>query len=331
MARPINDSTIDLVADSAVSAAASAIDSSIETRSLESGTLYLVGTPIGNLEDITFRALRVLKQADLIAAEDTRHTGKLLHYFQVTTPQMSYHDHNTQQRIPQLVRKLQAGSAIALVTDAGMPGISDPGYELVCACVEADITVVPIPGPSAVVTAIAAAGLPCDRFVFEGFLPAKGKQRHARIDALKTEPRTSVFYESPHRLIKTLSDLAAVLGPEHRIVLARELTKRYEEFWRGTLQEAIDHYNAIAPKGEFTLLLAPATTTFLLSETEVTTELKNLLAQGQSRTEASRALAQISSLSRREIYQISLEIDIYSVLQDKSAIADLSPNDLPLD
>ncbi len=303
------------------------IDSESETHSVASGTLYLVGTPIGNLEDITFRALRVLKQADLIAAEDTRHTGKLLHHFRVNTPQISYHDHNTQQRIPQLVRKLQDGDAIALVTDAGMPGISDPGYELVCACVEADITVVPIPGPSAVVTAIAAAGLPCDRFTFEGFLPVKGKNRHARLEALKTESRTAVFYESPHRLLKTLADLVTVLGADRRVVLARELTKRYEEFWRGTIGGAIAHYQSTPPKGEFTLLLAPASAPSLsLSKTEITTELKSLLAQGQSRAEASRNLAQHSDLSKREIYQISLEIDIYSVLQDKSI-----PEDLPLD
>ncbi|EDX84323.1 conserved hypothetical protein TIGR00096 [Synechococcus sp. PCC 7335] len=297
-----------------------------ETHSVASGTLYLVGTPIGNLEDITFRALRVLKQADLIAAEDTRHTGKLLHHFQVSTPQISYHDHNTQQRIPQLVKKLQAGAVIALVTDAGTPGISDPGYELVCACVEADITVVPIPGPSAVITAITAAGLPCDRFVFEGFLPVKGKYRKARLKALKSEPRTAVFYESPHRLLKTLTDLEAVVGPDRQVVLARELTKRYEEFWRGTIEEAITHYQSVPSKGEFTLLLAPTSTPFSLSKAEITTELKSLLAQGQSRTEASRNLAQHSDLSKREIYQISLEIDIYSVLQDKSG-----SEDLPLD
>jgi 16S rRNA (cytidine1402-2'-O)-methyltransferase len=301
-------------------------DSDVDVRSLEPGTLYLVGTPIGNLEDITFRALRVLKQADLIAAEDTRHTGKLLHHFQVATPQISYHDHNSQQRIPQLVQRLQSGEAIALVTDAGMPGISDPGYELVCACVEAGITVVPIPGPSAVVTAIAAAGLPCDRFVFEGFLPVKGKNRQARLEALKTEPRTSVFYESPHRLVKTLADLVNRLGSDRSVVLARELTKRYEEFWRGTLEEALNHYKTTPPKGEFTLLLAPAAATFSLSKAEVETELKSLLAQGQSRTEASRNLSKISDLSKREIYQISLGIDIYSVLQDKS-----DSDDLPLD
>ncbi|MGD1896089.1 MAG: 16S rRNA (cytidine(1402)-2'-O)-methyltransferase [Phormidesmis sp.] len=290
------------------------------------GTLYLVGTPIGNLEDITFRALRVLKQADVIAAEDTRHTGRLLHHFQIDTPQISYHDHNTRQRIPQLVRKLQQGEAIALVTDAGMPGISDPGYELVCACVEAEITVVPIPGPSAVVAAVAAAGLPCDRFTFEGFLPAKGKSRKARIEALKAETRTAVFYESPHRILKTLLELEAALGSERFIVLARELTKRYEEFWRGTIEAAIAHYKVTPPKGEFTMLIAPVLEEpDRLSGDAIATELKNLLAQGQSRTEASRNLAKRSNKSKREIYQMSLDIDIYSVLQDKSA------EEMPLD
>lgn len=326
-------SWLDLVTDLETNSSGTDADTNVasysvlETHSLAPSTLYLVGTPIGNLEDITFRALRVLRQADLIAAEDTRHTGKLLSHFQVSTPQISYHDHNTQQRIPQLVRKLQAGSAIALVTDAGMPGISDPGYELVCACIEAEIMVVPVPGPSAVVTAIAAAGLPCDRFVFEGFLPTKGKTRRTRLEAIKSEPRTAVFYESPHRLLKTLRDIEAVLGSNRRVVFARELTKRYEEFWRGTIGEAITHYQSIPAKGEFTLLLAPSSTpSSSLSTAEITTELKSLLAQGQSRTEASRNLAQHSNLSKREIYQISLEIDIYSVLQDKSI-----SEDLPLD
>ncbi|MEL6488900.1 MAG: 16S rRNA (cytidine(1402)-2'-O)-methyltransferase [Cyanobacteria bacterium J06621_3] len=288
-------------------------------QSVEPSTLYLVGTPIGNLEDITFRALRVLKQVDAIAAEDTRHTGKLLHHFQIETPQVSYHDHNTQQRIPQLIKRLEEGEAIALVTDAGMPGISDPGYELVCACVKANIAVVPIPGPSAVVAAVAAAGLPCDRFTFEGFLPTKGKSRKARIEALKSEARTAVFYESPHRILKTLSEMKAVLGPDRKVVIARELTKRYEEFWRGTIGEAIAHYKNTPPKGEFTLLVAPAAEDKIsLSTEDILTELKNLMAQGQSRTEASRNLAKRSSQSKREIYQISLEIDIYSVLQDKS-------------
>jgi len=291
-----------------------------EESGLAIGVLYLVGTPIGNLEDMTFRAVRTLKEVDVIAAEDTRHTGKLLQHFQIKTPQISYHDHNTQQRIPQLVERLQQGDAIALVTDAGMPGISDPGYELVCACVAKQITVVPIPGPSAVVTAIAAAGLPCDRFVFEGFLPVKGKSRKERIEALKSEPRTVVLYESPHRLIKTLTELGAVLSLERSVTLARELTKRYEEFWRGTIGEALAHYEITAPKGEFTVAIAPTLqATATLSESEITTELQNLIAQGISRTEASKRIAQRTTLSKRDIYKISLEVDIYSVLQDKSA------------
>lgn len=293
---------------------------------IEPSTLYLVGTPIGNLEDITFRALRILKSADIIAAEDTRHTGKLLHHFQIATPQISYHDHNTQQRIPQLIERLERGEAIALVTDAGMPGISDPGYELVCACVAKGLTVVPVPGPSAVVTALAAAGLPCDRFVFEGFLPVKGKDRQARLKALQSEPRTVVLYESPHRLVKTLTDLGEVLSLERPIAIARELTKRYEEFWRGTIAEALAHYEGVGPKGEFTVAIAPTPQIIpSLTESEIITQLQSLLAQGFSRTEASRQIAQHTELTKREIYQISLDIDIYSILQNKSK------NDMVLD
>jgi 16S rRNA (cytidine1402-2'-O)-methyltransferase len=162
--------------------------------------LYLVGTPIGNLEDMTFRAVRILQTVDLIAAEDTRHTGKLLHHFEIKTPQVSYHEHNRIERIPELLNLLSEGKAIALVTDAGMPGISDPGYELVKACIEAGIQVVPIPGVSAVITALCAAGLPTDRFVFEGFLPASGQERQKHLESLQTESRTLILYEAPHRL-----------------------------------------------------------------------------------------------------------------------------------
>jgi 16S rRNA (cytidine1402-2'-O)-methyltransferase len=304
--------------DFTIKAYLGAVVTDFEQASLAPGTLYLVGTPIGNLEDITFRAIRILKSADLIAAEDTRHTGKLLQHFQITTPQISYHDHNRQQRIPQLVSRLQQGETIALVTDAGMPGISDPGYELVCACVADQIAVVPIPGPSAVIAAIAAAGLPSDRFVFEGFLPVKGKPRQERLESLKTEPRTTILYESPHRLVKTLIDLGEVLSLDRPITLARELTKRYEEFWRGTIGEALAHYETATPKGEFTVAIAPAPqTTAAPSTAEITQSLKNLIAQGLSRSKASRQLAEQTNLSKREIYQISLEVDIYSVLQDK--------------
>jgi 16S rRNA (cytidine1402-2'-O)-methyltransferase len=277
---------------------------------LNSGILYIVGTPIGNLEDMTFRAVRILQAVDVIAAEDTRHTGKLLHHFQITTPQTSYHEHNQQRRIPELIEQLHQGKAIALVTDAGMPGISDPGYELVKACVEGGITVVPIPGPSAAITALSAAGLPTDKFVFEGFLPAKGQERKQRLEAIASESRTLILYEAPHRLRQSLQDLAAVLGENRQIVLARELTKLHEEFWRGSIGDAIAHYTSREPQGEFTLLIAGVSLEKpQLSEATLKTELQNLLDQGLSRSEASRQLAQLTSLSRRHIYQLALEID----------------------
>ena len=273
------------------------------------GTLYIVGTPIGNLEDITFRAVRILQTVDLIAAEDTRHTGRLLQHFQIKTPQMSYHEHNQNSRIPELLEHLTNGKAIALVSDAGMPGISDPGYELVKACVDGGITVVPIPGASAAITALSAAGLPTDRFVFEGFLSAKSQQRREHLESLQTEPRTLIFYESPHRLRETLQDLAEVWGSDRQIVLARELTKLYEEFWRGTITEAIAHYSQREPQGEYTLLLAgnpPSESQ--LTEDELKSELQQLMSQGISRSQASRQLTKFTSLNRRQVYQIALAI-----------------------
>jgi 16S rRNA (cytidine1402-2'-O)-methyltransferase len=273
------------------------------------GILYLVGTPIGNLEDMTFRAVRTLQSVDAIAAEDTRHTGKLLQHFQITTPQLSYHEHNHAQRLPELLGRLSQGEAIALVTDAGMPGISDPGYELVKACVEAEITVVPIPGVTAVITALTASGLPTAQFLFEGFLPAKPKERSLHLELLSTEMRTLIFYESPHRLRQTLQDIAQMLGATRQIVLARELTKLHEEFWRGSVEEAIAYYTQHDPKGEFTLVLAGAEqTTPVLSESALIAELKQLLRSGISRSQASRQLAKATSLPRRQIYQLALEI-----------------------
>ena len=245
------------------------------------GTLYLVGTPIGNLEDITYRAVRMLQAVDLIAAEDTRHTAKLLQHFQITTPQISYHEHNQKQRIPELINRLAHGQSLALVTDAGMPGISDPGYELTHACWQANHPVVPIPGPTAVISALSASGLPTDRFVFEGFLPTKGKARKQQLAAIQAESRTVVLYEAPHRLSQTLSDLAEVCGGDRTITLARELTKRHEEFWQGTLKSACDRHQELSPKGEFTLVIAGAQREALqLSETALKAELKALLNQG---------------------------------------------------
>ncbi len=272
------------------------------------GTLYLVGTPIGNLEDMTFRAVRILQSVDLIAAEDTRHTGKLLHHFQIATPQISYHNHNRQSRTAELLEQLRWGKAIALVTDAGTPGISDPGYELVKACAEAGIPVVPIPGPSAAIAALTVSGLACDRFVFEGFLPVKPQVRRARLEILKSEPRTLIFYEAPHRLRQTLQDLR-LFGGDRPIVLARELTKLHEEIWRGTIDEAIERYGDRDPQGEYTLVLAGAEPTQpLLSEDALKAELQTLINQGFSRSEASRQLAQQTALPRRQLYQLALSL-----------------------
>jgi 16S rRNA (cytidine1402-2'-O)-methyltransferase len=258
---------------------------------------------------MTFRAVRILQSVDVIAAEDTRHTGKLLQHFQIKTPQVSYHEHNRNERLPELLSQLSEGKAIALVTDAGMPGISDPGYELVKACIEAGISVVPVPGATAGITALSAAGLPTDRFVFEGFLPASGQDREKRLEVLPAESRTLIFYESPHRLRETLQDLADCLGGYRPIVLARELTKLHEEFWRGTIKEAIAHYTQLEPKGEFTLVVAGEQLGVpVLSEDALKEELYQIMAQGISRSQAARQLAQLTKLPRRQLYQLALSL-----------------------
>lgn len=275
------------------------------------GTLYIVGTPIGNLEDMTFRAVRILQNVNLIAAEDTRHTGKLLQHFQVKTPQISYHEHNRHSRIPELLEYMANGQAIALVSDAGMPAVSDPGYELVIACIQAGITVVPIPGASAAITALIASGLPTDRFAFEGFLPAKAGKRREFLESLQTESRTLIFYESPYRLQESLQDFATVWSGDRHIVIARELTKLYEEFWRGTIAEAIAHYSQREPQGEFTLVLAGKPPEQVqLTEAQLKAELLQIISQGISRSQASRQLAKITSVSRRELYQLALSLEI---------------------
>ena len=274
-------------------------------------TLYLVGTPIGNLGDMTMRGLEVLKGVDTIAAEDTRHTGKLLHHFQIKTPQISYHQHNEQQRIPDLIDRLQSGKSIALVTDAGMPGISDPGYLLVAACVAAGIRIIPIPGVTAVITAVSASGLPSDRFVFEGFLPAKGQERKDRLQSVEGDARTLVFYESPHRLRQTLADFAQTFGVDRQIVLGRELTKLHEEFWRGNIAEAIAHYTNTEPQGEYSIVLSGATVSHpTLSDEAIDRALIELMLAGTSRSQASRIVGEQISQSRRYVYQLALAIDL---------------------
>jgi 16S rRNA (cytidine1402-2'-O)-methyltransferase len=276
---------------------------------IHAGTLYVVGTPIGNLEDMTFRAIDVLKQVDLIAAEDTRHTGKLLQYFQIKTPQISHHEHNRVTRIPELVEKLKQGASIAIVTDAGMPCVSDPGYELVKACVDAGLPVVPIPGVTAVITAIAASGLDSLRFSFEGFLPAKEKERQTVLTTLQAETRTMVFYESPHRLRESLASMGGVFGADRAIVIGRELTKLHEEFWRGTVGAAIVAYQTREPKGEYTIVVAGSTAVVAsVSDEDLRSALGRLLADGLSRSAASKQLAAELNLPKREIYQLSLEM-----------------------
>ncbi|MDO8461562.1 MAG: 16S rRNA (cytidine(1402)-2'-O)-methyltransferase [Deltaproteobacteria bacterium] len=219
------------------------------------GILYIVATPIGNLEDITLRALRILKEVDLIACEDTRHTLKLLNHFEIKKPLVSYFEHNQVRRTPQIVAELGKGRNVALVSDAGTPAISDPGFPLVREAIAQGVTVVPIPGPSAVIAALSAAGLPTDSFQFIGFLPPKSGRRHNLLESFKEEEATLVIYESPHRILKTLEEASQVFG-QRPAVLARELTKIYEEFMRGTLWELLERVRQSPPKGEMVLLIA---------------------------------------------------------------------------
>ncbi len=217
--------------------------------------LYLVPTPIGNLEDMTLRAIRILKEVDLILAEDTRTSKVLLNHFEVQTPLQSYHMHNEHQLVERLVAKIMTGLSVALISDAGTPGISDPGFLLIRACLHAGIETECLPGATAFVPALVQSGLPCDRFVFEGFLPVK-KGRQTRLEALKNESRTMVFYESPHKLLKTLTDFISHFGAERPVSLSREISKKFEETKRGSLAEVHDYFQQKPPKGEFVIVLA---------------------------------------------------------------------------
>jgi 16S rRNA (cytidine1402-2'-O)-methyltransferase len=221
--------------------------------------LYLVATPIGNLEDITLRALRLLKEVDLIACEDTRQTQKLLNHYAIATRTTSYHEHNEAARSAALVQQMKEGASVALVTDAGMPGISDPGYRLITLAIEHGVPVVPVPGASAFLAALVASGLPTDSFRFSGFLPAKRGERRTSLEAIKSSLRTQVFYEAPHRIVETLTDVVEVLGESRHVVVAREVTKLHEEFLRGRAGEVLETLKAReAVKGEITLLIGKA-------------------------------------------------------------------------
>jgi 16S rRNA (cytidine1402-2'-O)-methyltransferase len=229
------------------------------SRQAAGPALYLVATPIGNLEDITLRALRVLKEVDVIACEDTRQTQKLLNHYAIGTRTTSYHEHNEMTRSAELVKEMQEGASVALVTDAGMPGISDPGYRLIALAIRHRVPVVPIPGASAFLSALVASGLPTDSFRFSGFLPAKRGERRAALEAIKGSPRTQVFYEAPHRVVDALEDVVEVLGSTRHVVIAREVTKLHEEFLRGRAGELLENLKARdAVKGEITLLIGKA-------------------------------------------------------------------------
>ncbi|HEX3322677.1 MAG TPA: 16S rRNA (cytidine(1402)-2'-O)-methyltransferase [Terriglobales bacterium] len=228
-------------------------------RSTLAPGLYLVATPIGNLEDITLRALRVLKEADVIACEDTRQTQKLLNHYAIATRTTSYHEHNEMTRSAELVLELEGGARVALVTDAGMPGISDPGFRLIALAVRHHVPVIPVPGPTAFLAALVASGLPTDSFRFSGFLPAKTGQRQQLLESIRESPRTQVFYEAPHRIVESLADVVAILGSERPVVVAREVTKLHEEFLRGRAVEVLDQLkNRDVVKGEITLLIGKA-------------------------------------------------------------------------
>lgn len=276
------------------------------------GTLYLVGTPIGNLEDITARALRILREVAVIAAEDTRQTRKLLTHFDIHTPTVSYHEHNQRTAGPALIERLKAGDDVALVTDAGMPAISDPGEDLVRLAIEAGVSVVAVPGPTAFTTALVVSGLNTERFTFEGFLPHKKKERRATLDRLKAESRTWILYEAPHRVLETLAELREALG-ERPMAAARELTKLYEQVVRGTPAELIAHFEKHEPRGEFVLVVSGAPAVSAGDQEEATPEMlaeavAQLEARGTDRKAAMKEVADRFGLSKRDVYQALLSL-----------------------
>ncbi len=272
------------------------------------GTLYLCATPIGNLEDMTFRVIRTLREADLIAAEDTRNSIKLLNHFEIQTPMTSYHEYNKHEKGRKLVEKLQEGQNIALITDAGTPGISDPGEELVKMCYEAGITVTSLPGAAACITALTLSGLSTRRFAFEAFLPTDKKEREAVLKELETETRTMILYEAPHRLVKTLKLLLERLG-NRRITVCRELTKRHETAFASTLEEAYAYYEANAPKGECVLVLegksreeTEAQVRQQWEEMTIEEHMEHYLNQGIDKKSAMKMVAKDRGVQKREIY-----------------------------
>ena len=277
------------------------------------GKLYLCATPIGNLEDITFRVVRILKEADLIAAEDTRNSLRLLNHFEIKTPMTSYHEYNKIEKGHQLVDKILGGLTIALITDAGTPGISDPGEELVKMCLEAGIPVSSVPGPAACITALTMSGLSTRRFAFEAFLPADKKEKQAVLEELKTETRTIVLYEAPHRLLRTLQELCDALG-ERKITVCRELTKKHETAFQTTLREAVTWYTQNEPRGECVLVIEGKSRESIEKEKQeswqeisIEEHMERYESQGIARKEAMKLVAADRGTTKREIYQYLLE------------------------
>jgi 16S rRNA (cytidine1402-2'-O)-methyltransferase len=269
------------------------------------GILYIVATPIGNLEDITLRALRVLKEVDLIAAEDTRRTQILLSHHGIRTRLTSYHEHNEKTKARELLSRLQQGKEIALVSDAGTPAISDPGYRLSIEAIRSGIRVIPIPGACALIAALSAGGVPSDRFVFEGFLSGKKQQRRERLRALSDETRTLIFYEAPHRLTETLKDLVEILG-NREVVLARELTKMHEEFLRGRLTEVAQQVADRDIKGEITLLVGGSSGQPEISQEQIRDQIRELKNSGMRVKEIAEILGEKYGHSKKEIYRLAL-------------------------
>ena len=277
------------------------------------GKLYLCPTPIGNLGDITYRTLETLKSVDLIAAEDTRVSMKLLNHFEIKKPVTSYYEHNKREKGDYLIQKLISGTTVAIVTDAGMPGISDPGEDLVRQCIENNIPVESLPGPCAFATALVASGLPTGRFTFEGFLSVNKKSRREHLLSLTDETRTMIFYEAPHKLIYTLRDMAEVFGGERKIVLARELTKKYEEYLHTTLGGAVTHFEKTPPKGEFVLIIAGADIEKVKEKRreelpDAETLIAEYINQGLKGKEIAKLVSEKTDISKNEAYELFLKL-----------------------
>lgn len=276
------------------------------------GTLYICGTPIGNLDDVTLRLIKTLKHVDLVAAEDTRHSLRLLNHLQIEKSLVSYHEHNRMKAGPQLIEKLKEGKNIALVSDAGMPGISDPGEDLVKLAIEAGIELVCVDGPVAAIHALVLSGMPTRRFVFEGFVDRNSKVRKKHFESLQYDTRTLIFYEAPHRLKEFLKDALLVFGPREAVV-CKELTKRFETYKRGTLEWLLGHFEENDPKGEFVIILSGfegdiPTVENPLDVLTIEEELQLLLAQGQSKKEAIALVAKRRGLPKKEVYQVAIEL-----------------------